>query len=224
MLTFAYAIYYKEIILKPKIFSNFSKMKHYSTIPYNSKYLTVWGLYANFIYMVLAICNKLFLKNKYSKVVSILWQSIIIPISIIVSSYFWILQIFAPDMLTKPSFQKFMPPIDQHLSHTVCIITLIFETIYIKHDQVSVNTILKWNVAFFTAYLSWIMYIFNVTGRWPYPVIVVLWKTPMKIGMIILPFITLILTCILSKTIGAYNKSITTKRKVRINQSSKKLK
>merc|ERR1712168_83406 len=167
----------------------------------------MWCMYMNAVYFTWS----LFSKPNYK--LSLYWQSMVVPFSVIVSSYFWILKIFFPDLLSIPEIRKYFPDLITHVTHTTPMITVITEVVFIRHFSILKKDVLKWNLYSFGSYLLWSLTCFKLLNKWAYPIMGVLWNSYYRCKFFGFSIVTIIIAHLISLTVGNMNKFLNKKLK-----------
>ena len=84
---------------------------------------------------------------------------------------FWSIYAMDREFIYPAELDKTIPFILNHFWHTGIIITSLIEVVVVFHRYPSNFKAFLMQFAIATAYIMWMVYLFNVTGRWPYPFI-----------------------------------------------------
>lgn len=150
-------------------------------------FLTMINVIMNFMYNLLNLFGVL--NKNQSSTFSKLFISVLCPISLIVSVYFWYMKIFVPNLLMNPKTTEYFSDLYLHASHTTQFFSIGLEVWWVDHtsqasQKQSNSEIFMSGLRFLAAYGIWITNVFMMFGIFPYPFLYDLWKTPGKIGMI----------------------------------------
>ena len=133
------------------------------------KYLTHWNIMLQRAYFSLACIAFLCKFNHLRSLTKFLFNSLILPMSMIVTTIFWILYSIDRDLIFPKFYDEIYPWWVNHSLHSCCALISLIELMLFPFP---VPQKLKWEnmvslliIAAYTAWLPWASY---KTGMWPY--------------------------------------------------------
>ena len=142
------------------------------------RYLTVWCMMLQFIYYACRFFTSFSQKkNSFSAVLDYLRTVILFPVGFFVTIVFWGLFAINPYLLMSKEKLEMTNWNIQHLLHTAPLVIQFLESLFLNvPSRFNKNKILKGQVLFQILFTLNLFYFRSVTGKFPYPVLDVIWK------------------------------------------------
>lgn len=109
--TFIYAIYQVHV---RTVKMTDAKVIKTGPFPYQFRFLTFWNLVADGVYWSVCSLKNFNIKILSERQISVLFLTLILPLSVVVCSQFWMIYMIEPRMLTAPRVRPFYPVFFQH--------------------------------------------------------------------------------------------------------------
>ena len=144
------------------------------------KFLTYWNLWLQLTYFIISLCNELFSppKNdkdqepsKLGKVRDFLFSTLAFPVGIFVTISFWLLYVIDRNLVFPPKLDEFYPLWANHMLHTTCTLSQLFEMKTSFHAYPSKAKGILTSIGFALIYLGWVLVIAFQANVWVYGVL-----------------------------------------------------
>ena len=133
------------------------------------KYLTHWNLILQRAYFSIACIAFLLKYNHLRSVTKFLFNSLILPLSMIVTTMFWILYSIDRDLIFPKFYDEIYPWWVNHALHSFCALISLTELMMFPFP---VPQKLKWEktvpLLMVAAYTIWVVRVKYINGVWPY--------------------------------------------------------
>jgi len=113
-------------------------------------------------------------KHKLQNVSDRIFTTIAMPISLFVAITFWAIYAVDRKLVYPDRFDLFVPPYMNHFWHTTIALWVTLEVVVYFHRFPKLADALLTNLVVNLAYLGWILWVYNQTGFWVYPILKVL--------------------------------------------------
>lgn len=105
----------------------------------------------------------------------VVFTTVAFPVGMFVGIVFWALYLHDKESMIPPGYEKYVPPMRNHMMHTVMMPFLLYEMASCRHEYPRP----AWRGAAVTAavelvYLAWLLFLGIVAGVWSYPILQVL--------------------------------------------------
>ncbi|CAG9837342.1 unnamed protein product [Diabrotica balteata] len=164
---------------------------------YNLCYFTIWNFIFQIIFILLVLldeslkifCNRKNFSTVLGKVRALFFHSAILPSSVMVACFFWILWNINEDLMMPRSVSKIFPLWLNHVLHSSVIIAVVIELILPKRDNfVEFKSTVPIVLIIFFSYNIVLYSIYFLEGVWLYPIYRIL-SWPLKISFSLLQFV-----------------------------------
>ncbi|XP_048364091.1 androgen-dependent TFPI-regulating protein [Sphaerodactylus townsendi] len=104
----------------------------------------------------------------------LLFGSLAFPVSMFVTSSFWILYLYDRKLVYPESLDAYIPVWMNHAMHTSIFPFALIELFSVPRRYPSERKRLLWLIIGCLGYIAWSVHIYSVTGKWAYPILDVL--------------------------------------------------
>ncbi|KAG5344727.1 AIG1 protein, partial [Acromyrmex charruanus] len=169
------------------------------------KFLTFWDAILQTIFFLICLLNDLFGTNAINpkkspftrKLKDYFYASLGFPVVMFVGVTFWVLMFVDRELVLPKALDPYFPWWLNHLMHTMIMVTIMLETIFVPRQYPKRSRSLGILVSFMLTYLVWIHVIYYKSGIWVYPVMDVL-TLPLRIVF----FVVLLAFCVILYFVG----------------------
>ncbi|KAG5328322.1 AIG1 protein, partial [Acromyrmex heyeri] len=197
---YSFTVYYTYNVLH---FPEYKKFNNFD--PGQNKFLTVWNLILQTIFFLICLLNDLFGTNAINpkkspftrKLKDYFYASLGFPVVMFVGVTFWVLMFVDRELVLPKALDPYFPWWLNHLMHTMIMVTIMLETIFVPRQYPKRSRSLGILVSFMLTYLVWIHVIYYKSGIWVYPVMDVL-TLPLRIMF----FVVLLAFCVILYFVG----------------------